>query len=129
MRQILFCVTHSAEEHGNQKLQVSNKTFRVFSISAFRRAKHGYHNLRGFAHSAFCVLHCGKRKSNSIAFGHLEDLGTDLDKLWAFFCSQLSIFLWISSGFHFGQRFLELLVGLSLIIKKLSNQGLLTGNP
>ena len=113
MRQILFCILYSIEEHGNQKLQVSNKTFSisdfcipqrntkirsyklviklyVFLISAFWSVEHGYRNLHGFAHSTFRVPHCSKRKSNSDAFGHLEDLGTDLDKLWAVFCSFIS---------------------------------------
>ena len=42
-------------------------------------------NAQIHVNSNICVPHCGKMTSNSVAFSHLEDLGTDLDKLWAFF--------------------------------------------
>ena len=90
MKQILFHVSRSVEEHRNRKLQASNKTICVFYFRIPKRnTKIRSYKLVIKLNSDIRVPHCGKRKFNSVAFGHLEDLGTDLNKLWAAFWVQI----------------------------------------
>ena len=108
MRQILFRVPRSVEEHENRKLQASNKTICIFDFHISQRnteirsyklvIKFSYFQFPLFTvrntdieiYTDLRIPYCGKMKSNSVAFGHLEDLGSNMDKLWAVFCSFIS---------------------------------------